>query len=83
MTKDPQNDSKSLGRNMFAETKAPLGTKEEENNKVKKQLSPKEKSLGRNMFPESAKTQSSAGGNNEFEIIDGTSLNKNTNIALQ
>ena len=49
MTEDPQNDSKSLGRNIFAENKAPLNTRKEEVKKVEDEPS-NAKSLGRNMF---------------------------------
>ena len=75
MTNDPQNDSKSLGRNIFAENKTPLSPKKEETKKVKEQQPAKEKSIGRNMFAEPSQKQSSADvGNHEFDIIENTSL---------
>ncbi|NOR45416.1 MAG: hypothetical protein GQ534_07500, partial [Candidatus Delongbacteria bacterium] len=75
MTNDPQNDSKSLGRNIFAENKAPLSTKKEEVKEVEEQQPPKEKSLGRNMFSQPTKDQAVESGNSEFDIIENTSLN--------
>ncbi|MDA3839108.1 MAG: pilus assembly protein PilM [Candidatus Delongbacteria bacterium] len=75
MTNDPQNDSKSLGRNIFAENKAPLSTKKEENKKTEEQQPSKEKSMGRNMFSEPAKDLAES-GNDEFNIIEDTSPNK-------
>ena len=74
MTNDPQNDSKSLGRNIFAENKAPLNTQKEETKKVEEQQPAKEKSIGRNMFAEPSKSQVVEGANREFDIIENTTL---------
>ncbi|MCK4980063.1 MAG: hypothetical protein KAS62_06685, partial [Candidatus Delongbacteria bacterium] len=75
MTEDPQNDSKSLGRNIFAENKAPLNTKKEEVKKVKDEQPSNAKSLGRSMFSSPDNDQGPAKETNrEFEIIENKPL---------
>ena len=73
MTNDPQNDSKSLGRNIFAENKSPVNTKKEEVNKAEEQPT-KEKSIGRNMFSNPVKDQIAGSGNSDFSIRESASL---------
>ena len=73
MTNDPQNDSKSLGRNIFAENKAPLNTKKEEVKKAEDKPSDT-KSIGRNMFSDPIKSENQAKEKSgEFNIIENKS----------
>ncbi|MCK5760437.1 MAG: pilus assembly protein PilM [Candidatus Delongbacteria bacterium] len=74
MSDDPQNDSKSLGRNIFAENKAPINTRKEEVKKVKEEP-PQAKSLGRSMFSDpNAGQDSIEDKSREFEIIEDKPL---------
>ncbi len=81
MTNDPQNDSKSLGRNIFAENKAPVSAKKEEIKKNEKQPSDS-KSIGRNMFSQPSNSPSPVEKDNSgFEIIDSKPSNDKKPIA--
>ena len=73
MSDDPQNDSKSLGRNIFAENKAPINTRKEEVKKVKEEP-PKAKSLGRSMFSSPNTDQGTVDKSHEFDIIEDKPL---------
>ncbi|MBN2790435.1 MAG: pilus assembly protein PilM [Candidatus Delongbacteria bacterium] len=75
MTDDPQNESKSLGRNIFAENKPPISEKKVEIKTNEDQQPSESRSIGRNMFSEPLKEQSSAAGESgEFEIRESSSL---------